>query len=256
MTTSGLTKRATKVASKVLDQFSEIASDFYLSEDIPLLESISFSDKKKNYDVDYGKENQVLKHEKEVAIVRAMDKSQISRDGYRYLAAINSNLPREKAISERKILINKLMEQNIRIGIIDITTTAVVDPDEIPHIIDEDVVETVINSVGKAGSRSIKEILIFLIPNLIKKNILNPAQPIISIRISGDGRNVGYKVKHVMITFAILNCKEFLFFPEYHYTLILYPGSEEYNTLDITTRLLRNELYQLKHQGLMIDMTH
>ena len=36
----------------------------------------------------------------------------------------------------------------------------------------------------------------------------------------------------------------------------LYPDSEEYNTLDITTRSLRNELYQLKHQGLMIDMTH
>ena len=75
MTTSGLTKRATKVAFKVLEQFSEIANDFYLSEDIPILESISFGDKKKTYNVDYGKENQVLKHEKEVAIVRAMDKS-------------------------------------------------------------------------------------------------------------------------------------------------------------------------------------
>ena len=59
-----------------------------------------------------------------------------------------------------------------------------------------------------------------------------------------------------MLTFAILNCKEFLFFPEYHYTLILYPGSEEYNTLDITTRSLRNELWQLKDQGFMIGMTH
>jgi hypothetical protein len=256
MTTSGLTKRATKVAFKVLDQFSETTNDFYLSEDTPLLESISFSVKDKKYDVDYGKENQVLKHEKEAAIVRAMDKSRISRDGYRYLAAIESNLPREKAISEQKILINNLMKQNIRIGIVDITTTVAVDPDEIPHIMDENVVETVINSVGKAGIRSIKEILIFLIPNLIKKNILNPAQPIISIRISGDGRNVGRKVKHVMITFAILNCKEFLFSPEYHYTLILYPGSEEYDTLDITTRLLRKELWQLKDQGLMIDMIH
>ena len=185
-----------------------------------------------------------------------MDKSQISRDGYRCLAAIESNLPREKAISERKFLINRLMEQNIRIGIVDVTTTVVVDPDEIPHIIDDDVVETVINSVGKAGIRSIKEILLFLIPNLIKKNILDPAQPLISIRISGDGRNVGRKVKHVMLTFAILNCKELLFLPEYHYTLILYPGSEEYDTLDIATRSLRNELWQLKHQGLMINMIH
>ena len=185
MTTSGLTKRATKVASKVLEQFSEIANDFYIPEDIPILESISFGDKKKTYNVDYGKENQILKHEKEVAIVRAMDKSRISRDGYRYLTAIESNLPREKAISEQKISINNLMEQNIRIGIVDITTAVAVDPNEIPHIIDEDIVETVVNSVGKAGVRSIKEILIFLIPNLIKRNILNPTQPIISIQVSG-----------------------------------------------------------------------
>ena len=175
---------------------------------------------------------------------------------YRYLTAIESNLPREKAISEQKISINNLMEQNIRIGIVDITTAVAVDPNEIPHIIDEDIVETVVNSVGKAGVRSIKEILIFLIPNLIKRNILNPTQPIISIQVSGDGRNVGRKVKHVMLTFAILNCKEFLFFPEYHYTLILYPGSEEYNTSDIMTRSLRNELWQLKDQGLVIEMTH
>ncbi|CAB4409992.1 unnamed protein product [Rhizophagus irregularis] len=46
-----------------------------------------------------------------------------------YLAAIESNLSREKAISGQKIL----------------------DPDKIIHIIDEDVVETVINSVGEAG---------------------------------------------------------------------------------------------------------
>ena len=39
MTTSGLTKRATKIASKVPEQFSEIANDFYLSEDVLLLES-------------------------------------------------------------------------------------------------------------------------------------------------------------------------------------------------------------------------
>src|ERR1044072_6691987 len=86
------------------------------------------------------------------------------------------------------------------------------------------------NLVGKAGNRSIKEILIFLIPILVKKNILNPLQPTISIRISEDERNVGYKIKHIMITFAILNCKETLFFSEYYYTLILYSGFEEYNT--------------------------
>ena len=174
MTTSGLTKRATKLASKVSEQFLEIGNDFYLSEDIPLLESICFSVKDKKYNIDYGKENQVLKHEKEVAIVRAIDKSRISCDGYRYLIAIESNLLREKAISEQKIFINNLIEQKIKIGIVDITITVVLDPNETQHITDENIVETVINSVGKAENRSIKEILTFLIPILVKKNILNP----------------------------------------------------------------------------------
>ncbi|CAB4378036.1 unnamed protein product [Rhizophagus irregularis] len=68
MTTSGLTKRATKISSKVSEQFSEIANNYYLSEDVPLLKSIEFSVKDKRYDIYYGKENQVLKHKKEVAI--------------------------------------------------------------------------------------------------------------------------------------------------------------------------------------------
>ncbi|CAB4377844.1 unnamed protein product [Rhizophagus irregularis] len=88
------------------EQFSEIANDYYLLENVQLLESIEFSVKDKGYDIDYGKENQDLKHKKEVAIVRAMDKSRISHDGYRYLTAIEPNLPKECAISEQKVFIN------------------------------------------------------------------------------------------------------------------------------------------------------
>ncbi|GBB97836.1 hypothetical protein RclHR1_30860002 [Rhizophagus clarus] len=173
MSTSGLTKRATKIASKISERFSEIANDFYLPEDASLLESMEFSIKDKKYDIYYGKENQVLKHKKEAAIVRAMDKHVMAIDILRQL---------NQTYQEKKQYLGK--------------------------------------------------------------------------KISGDGRNVGQKVKHVMITFTILDYKEVLFFPEYHYTLILYPGSEEYNTLDITTRSLKEELWQLKHQGLIVGKVH
>ncbi|CAB4401575.1 unnamed protein product [Rhizophagus irregularis] len=79
------------------EQFSEIANDYYLSEDVSLLESIEFSVKGKGYDIDYRKENQDLKYKKEVAIVKAIDKSRISHDGYRYFMAIEPNLPKECA---------------------------------------------------------------------------------------------------------------------------------------------------------------
>ncbi|GBB84309.1 hypothetical protein RclHR1_10920004 [Rhizophagus clarus] len=133
----------------LLHKVGEIANDFYLPEDAPLLESMEFSIKDKKYDIYYRKENQVLKHKKEAAIVRAMDKSRILHNGYRHLTAIEPNLLREKAVSGQKVFINNLMKQNINIKIIDITTTiAVVDPDETPHIMDKNIVETVINSVG------------------------------------------------------------------------------------------------------------
>ncbi|GES73501.1 hypothetical protein GLOIN_2v1484522 [Rhizophagus clarus] len=182
----------------LLHKVGEIANDFYLPEDAPLLESMEFSIKDKKYDIYYRKENQVLKHKKEAAIVRAMDKSRILHNGYRHLTAIEPNLLREKAVSGQKVFINNLMKQNINIKIIDITTTiAVVDPDETPHIMDKNIVETVINSVEFQEMEGIS---------------------------------------------SVFSC---------HYILILYPGSEEYNTLDITTRSLREELWQLKHQGLI-----
>ncbi|CAH1770521.1 13265_t:CDS:1, partial [Entrophospora sp. SA101] len=47
--------------------------------------------------------------------------------------------------------------------------------------------------------------------------ILSSLHPIINFCISGDDRNVGHKIKHVMITTAILDDKEHLSYPDYHY---------------------------------------
>jgi len=84
---------------------------------------------------------------------------------------------------------------------------------------------------GKGGYRNINNILQYVIPNLVQKGILNPYQPIINLQISGDGRNVGRKVKHVMITIDILDDKNTLHKPNYYYTTILYPGCEDYDSL-------------------------
>lgn len=98
------------------------------------MESIEFSIKNKGYNIDYEKENQDLKYKKEVAIVKAIDKSRISHDGYRYFMAIEPNLPKECAISEQKVFINNLMKQNVKIKVINIKAIAAVDPYEVAHI--------------------------------------------------------------------------------------------------------------------------
>src|SRR5688572_10201264 len=98
---------------------------------------MNFTVKDKKYTVDFGEENQALKYKKEISIVRAIDKSQISHNSYRNLAAIEISLLREQAIFKQRTIINDLIKQKINISIVDITTTAIVDSDELSHIVNE-----------------------------------------------------------------------------------------------------------------------
>ncbi|CAG8673904.1 40254_t:CDS:2, partial [Gigaspora margarita] len=50
--------------------------------------------------------------------------------------------------------------------------------------------------------RSAKDILIYLILQLEKKGILYSSNPTIHLHVSGDGRNTGSKIKHVMCEYA------------------------------------------------------
>ena len=81
-----------------------------------------------------------------------------------------------------------------------------------------------------------------MIPSFIEHEILDPNNPTIHIRISGNGRNVGRQVKYVMITFAIMNDKDNLKKPDSHYTIILYPGIEQYAILQTVLGLTFREL--------------
>ncbi|CAG8813608.1 36181_t:CDS:2 [Gigaspora margarita] len=54
------------------------------------------------------------------------------------------------------------------------------------------------------------------------------------------GRNVGHKVKHVMVTFVLLND-----YMDHHYTLMLYPGIETYTNLKIALTPLIEDLNEI-----------
>jgi hypothetical protein len=163
-------------------------------------------------------------------------------------------LPREYAISQTRQEINACMEELIPINFIDLDSTIVQKgPSGESDIIDPLIVEQVVNATGKGAYRSVKRILEYIIPSYIKKGILDPAIPTIHLRISGDGRNVGRKVKHVMITVALLDDSINLFKPNYHYTTILYPGTENYSTLKVATNALIQELQELSNVGMVIN---
>ncbi|GBC36880.2 uncharacterized protein OCT59_003084 [Rhizophagus irregularis] len=63
---------------------------------------------------------------------------------------------------------------------------------------------------------------------------------------------VGRKVKHVIITVAILDDKNTSHKPDHHYMTILYPGCEDYNFLSNAMTRFCHDLRNLK-EGLVID---
>lgn len=175
----------------MLTEFNKKISEAYNSDDIPRLESLSYSVKKHTYEINYGDNDKIKKKQKTELIAKTFDKQNISRNSYRDLCAIEFYLPSEKLIYQERQAINKKMAQFIPISIIDIINKGQIDQTEEADIDDEFIVQEVVNTVGKGGYRSIKNILQNLIPNLVQKGILKLHQPIVNLRISGDGRNVG-----------------------------------------------------------------
>ncbi|RIB08501.1 hypothetical protein C2G38_2211480 [Gigaspora rosea] len=104
---------------------NEKISEAYNSDDIPRLESLSYSVKKHTYVINYGDNDKIKKKQKTELIAKTFDKQNISRNSYRDLYIINK-------------------------GQIDQTEEADID--------DEFIVQEVVNTVGKGGYRSIKNI--------------------------------------------------------------------------------------------------
>lgn len=184
---------------------------------------------------------------RQLAIIQVMDYNLISRSTYWTLAAIIQDLPRKGAISMRLHRINNIMNENIPIRSIEFQTLFEdgLDDGFDVHITDPEIIKETESLLGKGATRSIKDVLKFLIPSMIKKGILNYSESTLHIRISGDGRNVGRKVKHVMVTFTILN-KMNIFNSDSHFALLIYPGAESYDTLKIALTLLIADLNDIK----------
>ncbi|PKC56902.1 hypothetical protein RhiirA1_541880 [Rhizophagus irregularis] len=104
-----------------------------------------------------------------------------------------------------------------------------------------------IKNITNGGHRSAKDILTYIIPALIFKGVLDISNPIIHLRISGDGRNVGRKIKQVMITMGILNDEQNIHKLDHHYTTILFPGIESYELLEVMMSPFIQELNDLKN---------
>jgi len=201
------------------------------------------------FQVNFGEidEDEVkLKH---VLTVKAIDQGQIPRDGYRVITSLSNDLVKEWAMSKEKLAINNEMQENIPISIIKLNNHFFETLEDMPTITDPEVIQMIYESIGNGGRRSVIKILEYLIPSLTERGVLDPNDPTIHLRISGDGRNVGRQVKHVMVTCAIMNDINCLQKPDSHHTIVLYPGTENYIMLQTALNSLLRELQHLKETG-------
>ncbi|GET03367.1 hypothetical protein GLOIN_2v1766279 [Rhizophagus clarus] len=150
------------------------------------------------------------------SIIRACDETLISHDSYCRLAKAVLNLIREHVIEKRRNEITKTMNILIPIKLFNI------------HSIN-------FNNVDNENQQNIDGIE-FNDDDVDK----------INIKLSGDGRNVGRKQKHVMLTMCILNEEEAVLSPAHQYSICLYLGKESYDSLSTVSAKFSYELEQLK----------
>ncbi|CAG8850142.1 24734_t:CDS:2, partial [Gigaspora margarita] len=104
----------------------------------------------------------------------------IAQYAYRSLANIENELPREWMIANHKAQINIEMEHKVKITTIKMPLFTKIDQDKHSNIDNPKIVCEVVSSIGK-------------VPNLVEKEILNPQQLAINLRILGDSRNIDKK---------------------------------------------------------------
>ncbi|PKY31990.1 hypothetical protein RhiirB3_449879 [Rhizophagus irregularis] len=167
------------------------------------------------------------------AYVRACDEALLSRDRYRRLAAIEARLIREYQVAHRRIEITKLINNQINIRTFNLDKgldqQSILDDDDEPQgnpdgiIVDE-------QEVGNGDT--------------------------INLKLSGDGRNVGRKQNHVMLTFCLLNEKDEVLKPDHQYCICLYVGKEKYETLAKVGHLFKLQLLDLQENGIYVNGVH
>ncbi|GBB94190.1 hypothetical protein RclHR1_23080001 [Rhizophagus clarus] len=227
-TSSILEKRIKKLAIKIQSNFKNDIKRVYHQSDQVILDNIKFSVNKKDcFQVSCGLENEINRTHQFRSVVKADYQGQISRESYQELAAVEGNLPCKNSVSNERIAITDNMNQLIKISLVNMNRR-----DKLEEALGSDESE-------------------FRNPEITREAIdIMGINTTIHLRVSSDECNVECKIKHVMITFMILNHKEHHHHADYHYTTVLYPQTEKYNILEFILNPFFNELQSLKENEL------
>ena len=120
----------------------------------------------------------------------------------------------EYQVAQRRIEITKLINNQINIRTFDLDKEL----DQQPILDDNEQLDGIMvdeQEIGNGVYRSILSLLKILIP-IWNKSILQPGDTI-NLKLGGNGRNVGRKQNHVMMTVCLLNKKDKVLKPDHQY---------------------------------------
>ncbi|CAG8744050.1 1260_t:CDS:2, partial [Gigaspora rosea] len=192
---STIIKQAKKFGSQARELLESTSQNYYSKDDDISIKAIDYSINNYDFHIDFGKEDLIKTKQHQLAIVQALDKAKVSRDSYRQIAAVNPTIPREEVEEDSA----------------DTDTDSEIEEEMID-------VNNIVEIAGIGAQCSIKDLLNYIISYLEQSNILKCNDPVVHLRISGDSRNVGRKIKHVMVTIMILNDIEHHHESDFHYT--------------------------------------
>ncbi|RIB11248.1 hypothetical protein C2G38_2262102 [Gigaspora rosea] len=228
---STIIKRAKKFGSQARELLESTSQNHYSKDDDISIKAIDYSINNYDFHIDFGKEDLIKTKQHQLANVQALDKAKVSQDSYQQIAAVNPTIPCEGTISSERILLNKQMEANVKIMQVNLNCLEVeedsadtdTDSEIEEEMIDVNDIDNIVEIAGIGAQRSIKDLLNYIILYLEQSNILKCDDPVVYLQISGDSRNVGCKIKHVIVTIMILNDIEHHHESDFHYTTVLYP---------------------------------
>ncbi|CAG8827901.1 14270_t:CDS:1, partial [Gigaspora rosea] len=104
--------RGKSIGINLLQDFEMRTQQRFNKIDQVELKELAFSVNNNKFRIMYEKNNQELQ---QLAVIKATDKNQISRAAYQSLAWISHDLPREWAVSDQKLKLDKKMMIDIPI---------------------------------------------------------------------------------------------------------------------------------------------
>ncbi|CAG8708915.1 7310_t:CDS:2 [Gigaspora margarita] len=136
-------KQAKNFENQAFELLKSALQNYYSKKDCINMKAIDYSVNNYNFYIDFEKKDLIKTKQHQLAVVQALDKTQVLQEGYRQIAAVNFTIPREE------------VEKNS------------MDADEYEMI-----------DIAKIGAQhSIKDLLNYIIPYLEQSNILKCTDP-------------------------------------------------------------------------------